>query len=206
MGLLRSDESLEDDFNPHIEAFIVYQSLVSAPQPICCTSEPTELGCGHSSSFHCKECKVPYPFLSPFPTNGTNKNQQLHHYYPIYARNTVCLPRFPFFILPTILHYCSKLPSSINKELQIRSDRTAIDFHQTDFNDFTGVDISTRCFCLNYNQFFYLQTPSYLIFQPPATTTTLQTALIPTTTLLLWWFFALLLETNLQLLLAHFIF
>ena len=34
MGLIRSDGSLEDDYNPHIEAFIVYQSLVSAPQPI----------------------------------------------------------------------------------------------------------------------------------------------------------------------------
>ena len=46
MGLLRSDAPLEDGFNPCIEFFIVYQSLISAPQPICCTSEPTELGCG----------------------------------------------------------------------------------------------------------------------------------------------------------------
>eukprot|EP00751_Fragilariopsis_kerguelensis_P005856 CAMPEP_0170781626 /NCGR_PEP_ID=MMETSP0733-20121128/14329_1 /TAXON_ID=186038 /ORGANISM="Fragilariopsis kerguelensis, Strain L26-C5" /LENGTH=83 /DNA_ID=CAMNT_0011125737 /DNA_START=56 /DNA_END=307 /DNA_ORIENTATION=+ len=27
------------------QIFIVYQSLKSAPQPIFCTSEPTELGC-----------------------------------------------------------------------------------------------------------------------------------------------------------------
>ena len=50
MGLVQSDVSLEDDYNPHIETFIVYQSLVSVPQPMCCTSEPTELGCGNSLS------------------------------------------------------------------------------------------------------------------------------------------------------------
>jgi len=86
----------------------------------------------------------------------TKTKQLLHYFFTTYARNTLCLPKdFPF---PSILQYCSKLPSSIAPKLQIRSDRTArhstmsFDFQQTDLNDFPGVGISTRCFCLNYHQ------------------------------------------------------
>ena len=73
-----------------------------------------------------------------------------------YARNTLCLQRFPFSIHPTLLHHYPKLPSLIAPKLQIRSDRTvrhsilSFDFQQTDLNVFTGVGISTCCFCLNY--------------------------------------------------------
>jgi len=88
------------------------------------------------------------------------KTKQLHHYFSTYARNTLCLPRFPFSIHPTLLQYCSKLPSSIATKLQIRSDRTvrlstlSFDFQQTDLTDSTGVGISTRCFYLNHHNFF----------------------------------------------------
>ena len=76
-----------------------------------------------------------------------------------YARNTLCLQRFPYLIHPTLLHYCSELPSLIATKLQIRSDRTDVDFLRYGLNNFTGVGISTRCFCLNYHQIFPPTTP-----------------------------------------------
>mmetsp|Transcript_5256 Transcript_5256/g.5906 ORF Transcript_5256/g.5906 Transcript_5256/m.5906 type:complete len:114 (-) Transcript_5256:738-1079(-) len=80
----------------------------------------------------------------------------------IYARNTLCLLHISIFF-PSFLsyNYCSELPSSIDKKLQIRSDRTVrfLDFQQTDFNDFAGVGTSTSCFCLNYHNF-----PTYVSF------------------------------------------
>ena len=126
MGLIRSDGSLEDDFNPYIEAFIVYQSLVSAPQPICCTSEPTELGCG----VWCSILRVVpsyklrvflfHPFSHRFLLTDTNKNQQLHHYFTTYARNTLCLP--DFFL--SILHYYITVPNYHRRSLlHYRSDQ-----------------------------------------------------------------------------------
>ena len=85
------------------------------------------------------------------------KTKQLHHYFSTFAHNTLCLHKISLYFLPfIILHFCSELPSSIATKLQIRSDRTALDFQQTDFNNFTGVCISTRYFCLNYHQFSFI--------------------------------------------------
>ena len=64
--------------------------------------------------------------VSFFLQTDTNKNQQLHHFLSTYARNTLCLSRFPFSIHPTILLY-NTVPNYHRWSLQlpIRSDRTA---------------------------------------------------------------------------------
>ena len=113
--------------------------------------------------------------LFPIPMNG-HKQKPTIAPLSIYARNTLCLLHISIFPFTSILRYCSELPSSIAPKLQIRSDRTArhstlsFDFQQTDLNDFPGVGISTRCFCLNYP---ILPTS----FKPTAPTTTIDTSL-----------------------------
>ena len=94
--------------------------------------------------------------LSPFLTNGHKRKPTIAP-LSLYASNTLCLPSLSIFFSSYITTYYSELPWLINKELQIRSNRTALDFRQTDFNAFPGVGISTRCFCLNYHQLSHLQ-------------------------------------------------
>ena len=73
-----------------------------------------------------KAWKVPHPILSPFPMNGHKQkpNNCTTIFYYLRSQYTL-FARFPFSIHPTLLQYCSKLPSSIAPKLQIRSDRTA---------------------------------------------------------------------------------
>ena len=93
-------------------------------------------------------------YLSPFPSNG-HKQKPTIAPLSIYARNTLCLLQLSIFFhpfYPTLLFQTTIVD---RYKLQIRSDRTVqfLDFQQTDFNDFTGVGISTSCFCLNYHNF-----------------------------------------------------
>ena len=61
--------------------------------------------------------------VSFFLWTDTNKNQQLHHFLSTYARNTLCLSRFPFSIHPTILLY-DTVPNSHRRSLSLyRSDQ-----------------------------------------------------------------------------------
>ena len=97
------------------------------------------------------------PFLSPFPIpmNG-HKQKPTIAPLSIYARNTLCLPQLSIYFFhpfyPTLLFQTTIVD---RYKLQIRSDRTVrfLDFHQTDFNVFAGVGISTSCFCSNYHNF-----------------------------------------------------
>ena len=84
--------------------FIVCQSLISAPQPIYCTSEPTELGCEWLLILH-KESQCAPPFLLSFPTNGYKQKpvisplfSYLRSQYTLFAKIPLY---FPLSIYPT---------------------------------------------------------------------------------------------------------
>ena len=145
MGLLWSGALSEDSIKR--SNFTRLPVRISAPQPICRNLWAPWVGLLRMCSRTRRNS-----YLSPFPSNG-HKQKPTIAPLPIYARNTLCLLQlsisFPSFLS---YYYCSELPSSIDINLQIRSDRTVfLVFQQTDFNDSTGVGISTSYFCLNYH-------------------------------------------------------
>ena len=88
--------------------FIVYQSLVSAPQPMCCTSEPTELGCGNPSSFHWRmQGTTFYSLTVSYERTQTKTNNCTTSFLPTLAIHFV-YQDFPF---PFILHYYNTVPN-----------------------------------------------------------------------------------------------
>ena len=167
---------------------IVCQYLISAPQPICCISEPTELGCGNPSLFQWRmQGTTSYCLTVSYERTQTKTNNCTTIFLPTLVIHFVC--QRSSYISPIHLSYkyCSDyhrllLRNYRSSQIEQQDILHCLLTFNKQISKISPVLAPVLVASTSTTTSFYFQS----IFKPTAPTTTLQMAPFSTATLLLW--------------------